>query len=204
MNFLKKLFGIRKNEEEEYSENFIVATLKDKVMPIDRGEIYEDPLDEFLQENGIGEVTGGGTMQLESGELEYCDVEIRLNSDKIEERQIKAVVEKLEELGAPKGSSLLIEKTEQKIQFGKKEGLGIYLDGINLSDEVYKSSDSDALAVEIRRLAGIKDNTLRYWQGNTETGLYFYGDSFDHIKNSINDFVSSHPECENCRIEQIA
>ena len=204
MNFIKKLFGIKKNEEEESPGNFIVATLNDKVMPIDRGEIYEDPLDEFIQANGIGEVTGGGTMQLESGELEYCDVEIQLNSDEIDEDQIKNIIEKLEELGAPKGSKLTIEKTEQKIEFGKKEGLGIYLDGINLSDEVYKSSDSEALAVEIRRLAGIEDNTLRYWQGNTETALYFYGDSFEYIKNSINDFVSSHPECENCRIEQIA
>ena len=201
MNFIKKLFGLKKNNN---AENFIVATLNDKIMPLDRGEIYEDPLEELLKANGIGEVTGGGTMQLKSGELEYCDLEIKLNSNEINEDDIQLIIKKLEELGAPKGSSLLIEKTEQKIQFGKKEGLGIYLDGINLSDEVYKSSDSEALAVEIRRLAGIKDNTLRYWQGNTETGLYFYGDSFEHIKNSINDFVSSHPECENCRIEQIA
>ena len=204
MNFIKKLFGIKKTEEEEYSGNFVVATLNDKVMPIDRGEIYEDPLDEFLQANGIGEVTGGGTMQLKSGELEYCDVEIQLNSDEIDESQIKVIIEKLEELGAPKGSKLRIEKTEQKIEFGKKEGLGIYLDGINLSDEVYKNSDSEALAIEIRRLAKIEDDTLRYWQGNTETALYFYGDSFEHIKNSIADFVSSNPECENCRIEQVA
>ncbi|WP_411768567.1 hypothetical protein [Winogradskyella sp. A3E31] len=204
MNFIKKLFGIDRSEEAEDSGNFIVATLNDKVMPIDRGEIYEDPLDKFLQANGIGEVTGGGTMQLKSGELEYCDVEIQLNSNEIDDIQIKSIIEKLEELGAPKGSRLTIEKIEQKLEFGKKEGLGIYLDGINLSDEVYKSSDSEALAVEIRRLAEIKDNTLRYWQGNTETGLYFYGDSFEHIKSSINDFVLSHPECENCRIERIA
>lgn len=204
MNFIKKLLGIKKKEEEEDSGNFVVATLNDKVMPIDRGVIYEDPLDEFLQANGIGEVTGGGTMQLKSGELEYCDIEIQLNSNEIDESQIKAIIEKLEELGAPKGSKLTIEKTEQKIEFGKKEGLGIYLDGINLSDEVYKSSDSEALALEIRRLAKIEDNTFRYWQGNTETGLYFYGDSFEQIKNSIADFISSHPECENCRIEKIA
>ncbi|WP_296383604.1 hypothetical protein [Winogradskyella sp.] len=204
MNFIKKLFGIKKTGEEVYSGNFIIATLNDKVMPIDRGEIYEDPLDEFLQMNGIGEVTGGGTMQLKSGELEYCDVEIQLNSDEVNDGQIKAIIEKLQELGAPKGSKLIIEKTEQEIEFGEKEGLGIYLDGINLSDEVYKSSDSEVLAIEIRRLAGIKDSTLRYWQGNTETGLYFYGDSFEHIKNSIADFVSAHPECENCRIEQVA
>ncbi|MBD1260963.1 hypothetical protein HZY62_10225 [Maribacter polysiphoniae] len=184
--------------------NFIVATLNDKVMPIDRGEIYEDPLNEFLKANGIGEVTGGGTMQLKKGELEYCDVEIQLNSEEINESYISSIIEKLEELGAPKGSKLTIEKTDQKIEFGKKEGLGIYLDGINLSDEVYKTSDSEALAKEIRRLANIEDDTLRYWQGNTETGLYFYGESFEKIKNAIADFVSTHPECENCRIEQVA
>ena len=204
MKFIKKLFGIETNVEEENSGNFIVATLNDKVMPIDRGEIYEDPLDEFLQANGIGEVTGGGTMQLKSGELEYCDVEIQLNSNEISDNQIKEIIEKLEELGAPKGSKLTIEKTEQKIEFGKKEGLGIYLDGINLSDEVYKNSDSEALAVEIRRLAGIEDNTLRYWQGNTETGLYFYGESFEKIKIAIADFINTNPECKNCRIEQVA
>ena len=204
MNFIKKLFGINKKEEQEFSENFIVATLNDKVMPIDRGEIYEDSLDEFLQTNGIGEVSGGGTMQLESGELEYCDVEIQLNSEEINENHIKLIIEKLEELGAPKGSKLTIEKTEQEIEFGIKEGLGIYLDGINLSDEVYKNSDSEALALEIRKLANIKDNVFRYWQGNTETGLYFYGESFEKMNKSIADFVKSHPEYENCRIERVA
>lgn len=204
MNFFKKLFGFQKNKEDDDIGNFIVATLNDKVMPIDRGEIYEDPLNEFLKTNGIGEVTGGGTMQLKTGELEYCDVEIQLNSEEINESYISSIIEKLEELGAPKGSKLTIEKTDQKIEFGKKEGLGIYLDGINLSDEVYKTSDSEALAKEIRRLANIEDDTLRYWQGNTETGLYFYGESFEKIKNAIADFVSTHPECENCRIGQVA
>ncbi|AOW19370.1 hypothetical protein [Urechidicola croceus] len=204
MNFIKKIFGIKKNEEEEYSGNFIVATLNDKVMPIDRGEIYGKPLDEFLQTNGIGEVTGGGTMQMESGELEYCDIEIQLSSDKLNKEHLKAIIDKLEELGAPKGSKLTIEKNDQKIEFGKKEGLGIYLDGINLSDEVYKNSDSEALANEIIRLAKIEDNVIRYWQGNTETGLYFYGESFEKINNSIADFVKNHPECENCRIERVA
>ena len=173
-------------------------------MPIDRGEIYEDPLNEFLRINGIGQVTGGGTLQLATGELEFCDVEIQLNSEEVDESHIKLIIDKLEELGAPKGSKLTIEKTEQKIEFGRKEGLAIYLDGINLSQEVYKNSDSEALAAEIRKLANIKDSVLRYWQGNTETGLYFYGESFEKINNSIAEFVKEHPECENCRIERVA
>ena len=80
----------------------------------------------------------------------------------------------------------------------------MYLDGINLSDEVYKNSDSEALAEEIRRLANIKSDVVRYWNGNTETGLYFYGDSFEGIKNSISDFLSTTPDCEGCRIVQVA
>ena len=44
-------------------------------------------------EAAFGEVTGGGTMQLESGELEYCDVEIQLNSDEINENHIKLIID---------------------------------------------------------------------------------------------------------------
>lgn len=204
MNFFKKLFGLNDSDELESSGNYIVATLNDKIMPLDRGEIYGDPLDEFLQDNNIGEVTGGGTMQHKTGEIDFCDLEILFNSDKIEENHIKQIIEKLEELGAPKGSYLRIEKTNKEIKFGQKEGLGLYLDGVNLSDEVYKTSDSEAIILEIRKLAGIEDTTHRYWQGNIETGLYFYSDSYQNIKKSISEFVSNHPECENCRIEQIA
>lgn len=204
MNFLKKIFGLNNSQKDKSLGNFIVATLNDKIMPLDRGEVYEDPLDEFIQKNGIGEVTGGGTMQHESGEIDFCDVEIRLNSDNVIHDEIKLIVSKLEELGAPKGSKLTIEQTEEVVEFGKLEGLGLYLDGINLSDEVYKNSDSEALANEIIKLANIKSQIIRYWQGNTETGLYFYADSFDAIKKAISNFVSSHPECENSRIERVA
>lgn len=54
----EELFQGKKEIEEP---NFIVATLNDKIMPIDRGDIYEDPLDEFLSKNNWGEISGGGT-----------------------------------------------------------------------------------------------------------------------------------------------
>lgn len=204
MNILKKIFGKKNGPKDEGQSNFVVATLNDKIMPIDRGEIYEDPLDELLRNKGVGEVTGGGTMQYQTGEIEFCDIEILLNSENINQEDIMWIINKLEELGAPKGSKLTIEKTGEVIEFGKLEGLALYLDGINLSDEVYKNSDSEALANEIFRLADIKSSIIRYWQSNTETGLYFYAESFEAINSAIADFVKSHPECENSRIEQVA
>jgi hypothetical protein len=196
-----KLFSQAAPQKES---NYIVAQLNDKIMPIDRGDVYEDPLDELLKNKGYGSISGGGTLQSKSGEIEYCDVEIEIIKDDLTKEEISELIETLEALGAPKGSKLIIEKTNEHINFGKLEGLAIYLDGINLSDEVYKNSDSAAIASEIRRLANIKSDVLRYWQGNTETALYFYGESFIDMKNSINEFISSNPECENARVEQIA
>ncbi|MEO7211563.1 hypothetical protein [Mucilaginibacter sp.] len=198
-NFLKKLFT-----PEPRKENYIAAQLNDKIMPIDRGEVYEDPLDSFLKLKYYGEVTGGGTLLSETNEIEYCDVEIKVVDGNFNDQSIKDIIEKLEELGAPKGSKLIIEQTGEKIEFGKLEGLAIYLDGINLSPEVYENSDSEAIAEHIKNLVGIKSDVIRYHQGNTETALYFYGPSFMTMKNAITDLVNNHPECENARIVQIA
>ncbi|HZW06205.1 MAG TPA: hypothetical protein VFF65_03705, partial [Phycisphaerales bacterium] len=52
------------------------ARLNAKVMPIDRGERFEDPLQEVLAKSRCAEVTGGGTAQKESGEVDYCGIDI--------------------------------------------------------------------------------------------------------------------------------
>ena len=204
MNFIKKLFGINKTEQSESLDNFIVATINDKIMPIDRGDVYEDPLDEYIKENNIGEVSGGGTMQHQTGEIKYCDVEIKLISKDINEHQVKLIIEKLENLGAPKGSVLTIEKTGQKIEFGVNEGLGIYLDGVNLDKEVYKSSDVNIVVSEIKKSTNDTSEVVRFWEGQNETRLYFYSESFDKMNESIKDFVNEYPLCKGARIEKIA
>ena len=204
MNFLKKLLGMAKTKKSPSDESYIVVTLNDKLMPIDRGEIYGDPLEEFLQAEGIGEVTGGGTMQHASGEIEYCDLEICINTDSLNDRQIKMIIDKLESNGAPKGSVLTIEKTGEKWPFGQKEGLALYLDGENLEDDVYKNCDSNFVVEEIKRLISDKSELVRYWQGEKETGLYFYGDSFDVMYKSIAPFINEYPLCKGARIVKIA
>jgi hypothetical protein len=203
---LKKIFGgLFKSKNEEIEEsNFIVATLNDKIMPIDRGDIYEDPLDIFLKNNNWGEVSGGGTMQLESGELKYCDVEIKLNGAEIDNNSINQIINKLEEFGAPKGSVLNIEKTKEKIYFGKLEGIGIYLDGKNLPENVYAESDVNFVISEVYRLTNTEEKISRYWENGNSTALYFYGDSFEKMKLDIKQLIENYPLCKNCIIEQIA
>jgi hypothetical protein len=184
--------------------NYIIAQLNDKIEPVGRYEIYEQALDELLNRKCYGEVSGGGTLQTETGEIHSCDLEIRLVDVKIDRIIVEEIINKLEDLGAPKGSKLIIKATNEETAFGKLEGLAVYLDGVGLSDDVYKNSDPEFIISEISRLTGTKSDWIRYWQGNTETGLYFYGQSFNEMKNSIAHFISTNPECENARIERIA
>lgn len=70
-------------------------------MPLDRGEKYEDPLDLYLKQNGMGEVTGGGSSLTKERFIEWVGVDIELNNP---ERDLEMVIKKLKELGAPEGS----------------------------------------------------------------------------------------------------
>ncbi len=54
------------------------AQLNARIMPVARGRRFETPLMEALAENGFGEVGGGGTMQLGTGEIEYCGIDVDL------------------------------------------------------------------------------------------------------------------------------
>src|SRR6266567_6255932 len=112
-------------------DTFAYAKLLDRILPLDRGERYEDPLEEALAQRDFGEVTGGGTMQQKSGEIEYVGLDLTLTDL---HEGIPFVCSFLEERGAAKGSSLILSIREAKrtIQFGTAEGIGVYFDGVNL------------------------------------------------------------------------
>ncbi len=86
---------------------FVFAKIQDTVMPIERGEKYEDPLGEALEKAKLGEVTGGGTMQNKDGSIAWVGVDIELvNLD----QALEFTKKKLRELGAPHGSVLEFQK----------------------------------------------------------------------------------------------
>jgi hypothetical protein len=126
-----------------------------------------------------------------TGEIQRCDLEIEMS--RADEIALSSVVRILEDLGAPKGSSLLVEESKTSIAFGKAEGLGVYLNGTDLPTETYRDSDSNFVYSELRRLTQGRGRVLSYWQGPTETAFYLYGQSFQEMNALIAELLATYP-----------
>ena len=187
---------------DEVTSHVIVAQVNARLLPMDRGEHFGDPLDEQLMNAGLGEVCGGGEMLTPAGEVEYCALEIQVDGDLAEAEQL--VVDTLTRLGAPKGSRLLIKHENREVEFGEAEGLAVYLNGTDLPPEVYQTSDSSFVYIEFQRLLGDDGRVLSHWQGPTETAFYLYGPSHREMKLRLANFLASYPLCAKARVEQIA
>jgi hypothetical protein len=202
--FKKLLETVFRSKQRVSKRTYLIVQVNDRIMPIGRGDIYEDPLDEFLKANDYGNVTGGGTLQESNGEIKYCDLEIEVDEDSLTERMITSIIAELEVLGVPKKSKLIIEYLSKAFELGTREGLAVYLDGVNLPSYVYAECDSNYVMSELKRLIGDDGTEDRYWQGEAETAFYFYGKSYIEMKKSIEEFVNNYPLCQGCRIVQIA
>jgi hypothetical protein len=197
-SFIGKLFG----KKPKSATHFMTAKLNARVQPIDRGELFEDPLNELLVFEKLGEVVGGGTMLVGDPQgIAYCDIEI--GTYEHSDATVARVVAMLEGLGVPKGSELMF-KNRVPIPFGSLEGMAIFLNGTDLAEEVYQKSDVnktiDALNFAMSGVGGMKG----HWQGNRETALYFYGWTFSAMTAAVEEVLADDPLCERCRIEQIA
>jgi hypothetical protein len=203
MGFLSTLFGCSpkpSTKVDAYDRISATAEFNHKIGPIDRGERYEEPLGDALSEKGLGEVDGGGTMQSKEGEILYIDVHMYLSNL---DESIPFVTRLLEKQGAPKGSKLKIYEGDalaREIPFGVREGFAIYLDGVNLPDEVYRDSDSNVVVSEIDKLLDGHGEIEAHWQGPTETALYVYGDSIATMKPLIQEFMETYPLCKGARV----
>lgn len=178
---------------------YLTLKLNARFQPKHRFEL-EDALQEILGKEQVGEITGGGTAQKPDGEISYCDIEIYLANDKLE--NARWLADLLNKIGIPKGS--VLQGIEPEIEVGTLEGLAYYSNGIDLPEEVYKNCDINYVIEQMEQAMEGIGRMYSYWESDTYTALYFYGTSFAEMKKRIEPFIASYPLCQKCRVEQIA
>lgn len=180
----------------------VTVRLNDRARPMDRGDIYEDPLAELLESRGIGKVVGGGSQLAMNREISFCELELELND--ASDATLRIITDALDKMGAPKGSNLILHEPKREIPFGNNEGLAVYLNGTDLPKEVYETSDVNFVIEEFVRLLDPVGHIHSFWEGAAETGLYMYGHSFQEMKERLAGFMESYPLCQKARMSQIA
>lgn len=187
----------------EPEPQFVIARLNSRTQPIDRYDFFEAPLQAMLEAKSVGRVTGGGTQLAdEPAGIAFCDLEIKLTD--ISAETLAQIIVSLDRLGAPKGSKLILEASGREIPFGRNEGLGLFINGTDLPDEVYETTDLNDVQAECERLLASDGSYRGYWHGERETALYFYGPSFETMKKALHPALKEIAILDRARIEQIA
>lgn len=96
---------------------FVFIKVPESIMPIERGEKYEDPLDAALKSEKLGEVTGGGSQLSEpdaNGDRTVAWVGLDVELIDLE-RGLPFLKTELSRLGAPAGSTLEFTRAGQRI-----------------------------------------------------------------------------------------
>ena len=176
----------------------VVLHLNARLQPIHRGELFEDMLEQVLSQHNIGTILGGGTLQMPSGEISSCDIELNLRSDCTE--RFLSFLHRIDMI--PKGSYITLGN--KQFEIGNMEGLALYLNGTDLSAEVYQNSDINELIDLLDNAMENSGKRMSDWEGSRETALYYYGKSYNEMREKISLIIQTYPLCEKCRIEQIA
>jgi hypothetical protein len=192
--------GTRQNDMETTA---CYAYLNARIMPMQRVKAFEEPLAAAMAERRIGVVAGGGTLQDKNGEIVHCGIDIDLQ---LTPANVDLVCQLLDRCGAPKGSKLQLdlEGNVKEKPFGRIEGIGVYLNGTDLPDEVYRECDINVVMQKFGELTSGNCTMRGYWQGPTETALYLYGPSAAELQSQISLFVSEYPLCQRARVVRIA
>lgn len=179
---------------------FLTVRINDRCQPIDRGDIYEDPLSDVLEEKNLGEVTGGGSQLNDNYQIEYCELEVHVTGDLTEAKQV--ITEILEKQGVPKGSKIIID--DQEFPIGIHEVMAIHFDNLGLADSVYEENDINDVLADIEELLGDNGQRNCHTASNEETIVFYGGLSFELMKSKVVDYVSQHPLLKNGKISQAA
>lgn len=178
------------------NSHFVLATIWEHIEPMDRGERYEDPLDEALE--GEGEVVGGGSQFTPETGIEYVNIEIELASLD----SIPLVKSTLEAQGVPRGSELRYTRDDTEVvdEFGVAECVAVFIDGVGLPDSVYEEADINELADRMMHAMKGAGTIRASFAGETETSILIFGNDADEIYARIEAILSEAPLFQNARV----
>lgn len=63
-------------DARDRGEVFFFVRIPEHILPLDRGDKYEEPIAAALAEAGVGRVTGGGQQLGEGKTIVYCGVDV--------------------------------------------------------------------------------------------------------------------------------
>lgn len=183
-------------QSNDSDDLYVILHLNMPLLPEDSIEMFEDPLNEVLKKYKIGEVTGGGT-ELNDGMPVSNDVELSIKKEKKED-----FINYIKSLNIySKGS--YIEFDDEKIEIGTLEGLNLRLNGIDLDSSIYKNNDVNHVIDEIVKQLNGKGTFYSHYVGEKYTNLYFYGESYDEMKEIIDKYIISCPLCKKSIVEKL-
>jgi hypothetical protein len=181
-------------------EYFVTAKIWEPLNQISRAMRYEVPLSAVLNSHRMGTITGVAAAMNRELEIEYFVYEMILSDL---DKAVDTVKLTLEEAGAPSGSEIRFKRgdLEEVVIFGRKEGLAIYLDGINLPDKVYDTCSSQGLAdLIVDALDSVGAEIRGSWVGRSETSIYMYGPDAESMFTHIEPILATYPLCQNARV----
>ena len=97
-----------------------------------------------------------------------------------------------------------VEEVGREIPFGHQDGLALYLNGKDLPMKTYKKYNIKHVFDKCNSLLKGIGMVNSYWEGNSETALYMYGNSYEQMVKRIEPFVSTYPLCAKSRMMKIA
>jgi hypothetical protein len=115
--FISKRWRTTKLERELASSpagRYVTLYITDKILPMERGKKYNEPLTKALSVRHMGRVTGGGTQMDRNGGIAWIELELLLYESTFAE-SLDLVTEVLLELGAPRDSKLSYRDGENRI-----------------------------------------------------------------------------------------
>lgn len=173
---------------------FVLLHLNMALMPVDRGALFEDPLQDALQKYNVGEVTGGGTLLNFKGMPTSCDIEFSIFAEKLEN-----FIGFLHEVNDTFGKGSYIEVNNRKEEIGILEGLALVIDTTCLDKKTYEEN-VNVMLKDLDEALKKFGSYHSYYYGEEATYFYFYGTSYKKMKKVIEKTMSTYPWCKSVKL----